>query len=439
MLLQAAVTRASRAVICAFPVAMRASPVTRRASNTRSGAPWAATTLGAMLVATLLLAGCGKSAVSGSGAPERTGANQAPSTTMLGRSGSGGIVTASTTRLGGTDPIEDAAAIAQTVYPGFTEAVRPKAVVIVKAGDWPAALAASALAGAPLLAPILYSEGGGLPAASEAALKAMRPLGSQALGGAQVIAIGTPAPSGYRALTLQASSPYMLAAKVAGLVEHLHRGQATAAVLASATAPPALSMPAAGLAAQSGAPLLLLGRGAVPPATAAALARLRHPPVYAIGAEEAIGEAAMSALQKSGEATRIGAKGPIANAIRVAAYTNGHFGWGVEEPGHGLAFALSSRPLDAPAAALLSATGDYAPLLLLSSPGAVPAELERYLQDIQPGFGDTPESLPVRGVYNRGWLIGDQKAISLRTQSQLDSLLRSVPRANPASQPSLVP
>jgi hypothetical protein len=393
-----------------------------------------------LLLATLLLAGCGKSAVGGSGAGERTGRGQAPSTTMLGPSGSGGIVTASTTRLGGATPIEDAAAIAQAVYPGFTDAVRPRAVVIVEADDWPVALAASALAGAPLQAPILYSEGGGLPPASEAALKAMRPLGSQALRGAQVIAIGTSAPSGYRALTLQAPSPYALAAKVAGLIARLHRGHTTAAVLASATAAPALSMPAAGLAAQSGAPLLLLRRGAVPPATAAALARLGHPPVYVIGAEEAVGEAAMSVLQKGGEATRIGARGPIANAIKVAAYTNGHFGWGVQEPGHGLAFVLSSRPLDAPAAALLSATGDYAPLLLLSSAGAVSTELERYLQDIQPAFGETPESLPaVRGVYNRGWLIGDQKAISLTTQSQLDSLLRSVPRANASSQPSLVP
>lgn len=387
----------------------------------------------------LLLTGCGKSATTNVTIPG-TGRDRAhATTTLLGSAGSGGIVTASTTRIGGAEPIEDAAAIAQAVYPGFTEAARPQAVVIVDAGDWPAALTASALSGAPLRAPILYAQGGQLAPVSEAALKAMRPLGARALGGAQVIAVNSEPPAGYRTLTLRAGSPYALAAKIAYLLARLQGGHIAAAVLASATSPAALSMPAAGLAAQSGVPLLLLGGRGVPPATAAALTRLGHPQTYVIGSEDAIGEAAMAALQRQGEATRIGAAGAIANAIRVAAYTNGHFGWGVEEPGHGLAFARSSRPLDAPAAALLSATGDYAPLLLLNSAGTVSPELERYLQDIQPGFGHTPESLPVRGVYNRGWLIGDQQAISLSTQSQLDSLLRSVPRANTSSQPSLVP
>jgi hypothetical protein len=390
----------------------------------------------------LALAGCGKSATVG-GSPSNESApgsgQTAESSTMLGDSGAGGITTANTTRLGGAGPVQDAAAVARAVYPGFTLAVRPQAVVIVDAGDWPAALAASALASAPLQAPILYAEGGSLPAASQAALRAMRPLGSRALGGAQVIAVGTGAPAGYAALTLHGSTPYALAARIARLISRLNGGRTPAAIVASATAAPALSMPAASLAAQSGAPILFAGRRGVPPATAAALARLGRPATYAIGPESAIGAATMADLQRSGEATRIGAVDPIANAIKVAAFTNGHFGWGVDEPGHGLLFARVSRPLDAPAAALLSATGEFAPLLLLSSASGVDSALAGYLRDIQPDYGHTPESQPVRGVYNRGWLIGDQQAISLRTQSQLDALLRSVPRSTATPQPSLVP
>jgi hypothetical protein len=396
--------------------------------------------LGALTL--LALAGCGKSATIG-GSPSNESApgpgQIAESSTLLGSSGAGGITTANTTRLGGAGPVQDAAAVARAVYPGFTPAVRPQVVVIVDAGDWPAALAASALAGAPLLAPILYTEGGSLPAASQAALRAMRPLGSRALGGAQVIAVGTSAPSGYPALTLRGSTPYALAARIARLVSRLNGGRTPAAIVASATAAPALSMPAAALAAQSGAPILFVGRRGVPPATAAALTRLGRPATYAIGPESAIAAATMSDLQRFGEATRIGADEPIANAIKVAAFTNGHFGWGVDEPGHGLLFARASRPLDAPAAALLSATGEYAPLLLLGSAEGVDASLARYLRDIQPSYGHTPESQPVRGVYNRGWLIGDQQAISLRTQSQLDALLRSVPSSTATPQPSLVP
>ncbi len=54
----------------------------------------------------------------------------------------------------------------------------------------------------------------------------------------------------------------------------------------------------------------------------------------------------------------------VDNAIAVARFADGAFGWGIHEPGHGLVFANLSRPLDAPAAALLSANGDYGPLLL---------------------------------------------------------------------------
>lgn len=400
-----------------------------------------AASLGAIAL-TCFLVGCGKSATGSSSGQEGasgTNARQQP-TTLLSDSGAGGLSTANTTRLGGSDPIQDAAAVARAVYPGFTASGRPQAVVLVDARDWPAALAASALAGSPLRAPILYSEGSHLPAESQTALQAMHPLGAPALSGAQVIAVGTAAPAGYRTLTVDGADSYASAAKIASLISRLNGGRSSAAILASATAPAALSMPAAGLAAESGAPILLLGAHGVPAATSAALARLRHPSSYVIGPQSAVSESTMIELQHDGEATRIASAGAVGNAIKVAAFTNGHFGWGVDEPGHGLVFAPASQPLDAPAAAPLSASGDYAPLLLLNGGNeAISSELERYLRDIQPGYGNSPESLPVRGVYNRGWLIGDQQAISVRTQSQLDSLLRSVPRSASPSQPSLVP
>jgi hypothetical protein len=392
-------------------------------------------------VATLALAGCGKSAVPNA-EQTQAGTQTIPgeATTLLGSAGSGGLSTGNTSRLGGATPVQDAAAIARAIYPGLTPATRPQAVVIVNSGEWSAALAASALSGAPLHAPILYSEGGTLPAVSATALQAMAPTGARALGGAQVIAIGSaPSPPSYRTLALRAATPYALAARIARLLARLHGGSAPAAILAGASAEPALSMPAAGLAAESETPILLLGAHGVPAATRTALRALRTKDVYAIGPPTAIGESTLLRLQRLAEATRIGAGGAVTNAIKVAAFATGGFGFGVDEPGHGLAFALASRPLDAPAAALLAASADYAPLLLLSSSEAVPPELERYLRDIQPAYGRSAQSLPVRGVYNRGWLVGDQRAISVKVQAQLDSLLRSVPRATPSASPSLLP
>jgi hypothetical protein len=99
-------------------------------------------------------------------------------------------------------------------------------------------------------------------------------------------------------------------------------------------------------------------------------------------------------------------------------------------------FAGATRPFDAPAAAILSATGDYAPLLLLNDPTGVPRVLSTYLSNIRPA---SPQSQPVRGVYNHGWLIGDEHAISASTQAELDAALEIVPHAAPSEESSSLP
>jgi hypothetical protein len=117
-------------------------------------------------------------------------------------------------------------------------------------------------------------------------------------------------------------------------------------------------------------------------------------------------------------------------------FTDGAFGWGVKEPGHGLVFASAARPLDAPAAALLSASGEYGPLLLLEGPSPVPPALANYLSDIQPAYGRAPQYQPVHGAYNHGWLIGDEHAISAVTQAEIDSMLEISPGKGSAEEPS---
>src|SRR5205085_4869356 len=67
--------------------------------------------------------------------------------------------------------------------------------------------------------------------------------------------------------------------------------------------------------------------------------------------------------------------------------------------------------------------GTWGPLLLVGADGSLPKTLSDYLFDIQPGYRDNP----TRGVYNHGWLIGDQKAISVATQSEIDDALEIAP------------
>ena len=390
-----------------------------------------------------VLSGCGK----GSSAGGSRGSES--SSVAVSSQGVVGISTKNTTRLGSAAPSDDAAAVAQAVFPGYTPATRPQAVVLVDQRDWPAALAASSLASAPLGAPILYADGDSLPDASSQALDAMHPIGAAALGGAQVLAIGTAAsPGGLRARTLSVSGePAADAAAVLKQFQASHGTRTRAVIVVASDAPRALQMPAAALSAESGAPILFVRHDSVPPATAAALKSLHGPTIYVL-APTTLGATAYAGLKPLGSVVHVtGATGagessganedsdPVENAISVSRFSHGSFGWGIHEAGHGLVFANVSRPLDAPAAAPLAAHGDYGPLLLLADSASVPAALTHYLSDIEPGY--TAAAPPVREVYNHGWLIGDEQAISALAQAELDTVLEIAPRQPSAAEQSV--
>jgi hypothetical protein len=399
----------------------------------------AAAGLGAVAVAIAIAAtGCGKTST------EQPGAGEGVETIVVhtGAAGTAATATRNTTRLGGAGPVATASAVARTAYPGLTAHTRPEAVAIADVNSWPEALVAAALASAPLGAPLLYAEGHSLPRASELALRAMHPTGASTLGGVQLILLGSSieAPAGYRARGTAPADAYSLAASVAELLSIARGTSPRQAIVVAVDGPPALAMPAAGLAAQSGAPILFVTSAGVPAATATELSSLGRPSIYTVGST-AIGERTLAELRRFGPVTRAEVHSgedatPAGNAIAVARFADGSFGWGVREPGHGLAFANATRPFDAPAAAILSATGDYAPLLLLDDPTGVPRVLSAYLSDIRPA---SPQSQPVKGVYNHGWLIGDERAISAITQAELDAALEIVPHAAPAEESSSLP
>ncbi|HTA97306.1 MAG TPA: cell wall-binding repeat-containing protein [Solirubrobacteraceae bacterium] len=384
-----------------------------------------------VLLSCTALAGCGKAL-----SPQAT--EHAPATvSALSAHAAIGASTTNTTRLGGSTPVVDAAAVALAAYPGLTPATRPPLVVMVNDNNWPAALASSVLAGMPLRAPLLYSEGSTLPQPTSMALQAMRPTGTDTLGPspsgpagrAQVLDVGnTLSPAGYSTRSLAAAEPAVLAVAIERLSSLLDGHSPHDLIVTAANGPPAMTMPAAGLSAQTGAPILFVQRSRIPHATTAELARLAGASIYVVGPRAVVGERVIRELRHFGTVTRIDGPTPAANAIAVARFSNGSFGWGVLEPGHGLVFANSSRPLDAPAAAPLSARGDYSPLLLLEGPEALSSQLNSYLSDLQPG---TPTSGAVHGVYNRGWLIGDEAAISATTQARLDTLLEISSRTAP--------
>lgn len=375
----------------------------------------------AALTPALVLGGCGKSAPGGTRAGDIASATSLP-----GQRGAAALATKNTTRIGGATPTQDAAAVALAVYPGLTAATRPQTVVLVDERDWPAALAASTLAGWPLHAPLLFTASRQLPSFTVHALAAMAPSGSARVEGAQTIVVGDAAiPSSYSTRVVRAADPAALAVSIEQLASAIRR-RSPGRVIAVPIEAEAMGAPAAGLAAESGAPILFVRHDRVPSATAAELRRLGRPSIYLVGPTSVVDLHVERELRRLGAVTRIdGGVTPAENAVAVARYSDGTFGWGAVEPGHGLIFGNSTRPLDGPAAAALSATGDYAPLLLLEAPNALSGALRSYLSDLQPG---TPPSGPVHGVYNHGWLIGDETAISAEAQARLDAILEISPR-----------
>jgi hypothetical protein len=335
-----------------------------------------------------------------------------------------GFATRNTTRVGGADPVADAAGVAQAVYPAQAADSRPDVVTIVDAADFAAAVSAGQLMYRPLNSPVLYSQDGDLPAASKDALDALKPVGSDKAGGAQILRVGDNAakPDDLKVADVPGGDPAAVGRAVDRIASSA-AGKPSRAVIVASPAQPDFAMPAAGLAAKSGAPVLWVDGDKLPPDTTAAIKVRKSPRIYVIGPEKAVSKKAFAALGKLGDAKRISGPDPVRNAIAVARFADGAFGWNVVDPGHGIVFAASDRAGDAAAAVALSGAGTYGPLLLISDAEALDKPVEDYLLDIQPGYDDDP----VRGVYNHGWFMGGQDAISVGVQARVDSLMEIAP------------
>lgn len=373
------------------------------------------------------VAGCGGGGAGGLGPPPDAGRSGDSGAQELGFPG---FATKNTTRIGGADPVADTAAAALAAYPGAGQS--PRAVALAPKGDWRAALASTSLVGRPLGAPVLLAGSDSLPDPTAAALVALRPTGAAALGGAQVIRVGDAAapPGRLRTITVRGrgSGPAALAAAVDRL-RATAAGRPSASVVVVSQDAPAFAMPAAAWAAKSGDPILFVSRDAIPAATRAALRAHGRPRIYVLGPPAVVSGRVLRGLGALGRARRIAGPDPVSSAIAFARFSDGPFGWRVVDPGHGLSFASTRRPLDAVAAAPLAAAGTYGPLLVVQRPAPLPRALQQYLLDIQPGYTDDP----VRGVYNHGWVIGDAQAISIASQAQIDQLLEIAPVAGGSS------
>jgi hypothetical protein len=345
---------------------------------------------------------------------------KAPAAQTAAELGFPAFATNNTTRVGGADPASNAAGVALATYPSSTPGQRPAAVTLVGEEDWQAAIAASVLMAAPIKAPILISATSGVPQPTATALAALDPRGSGPTGGAQAFAIGeVTAPADLSRLT-RVRAPDGAAAAVA--IERLRErllGVAPEHIVIAPAQEPGFAMPAAAWAARSGDPVLFAERNKLPKATAAGLKLHPRVSLYVLGPASAISSAVLGEIAKiDSRVHRVSGTDPVTNAIALARYSQGNFGWNINDPGHGFVVARSDSPLDAAAAAPLSASGTWGPLLLTDSDARLPTALRGYLLDVKPGYTTDP----TRAFYNHVWVIGDEGAIDVNQQAEIDNL-----------------
>jgi hypothetical protein len=329
------------------------------------------------------------------------------------------FATSNTTRIGGPDPASNAAATALAVFPGTNEKQRPVAVALVETEDWAGAIAAAVLMAEPIRAPLLYGEPEGVPDPTAQALSLLQPHGGAASGGDAVFAIGdVQVPNGLGAAKVAPGDAASEAASIARLRDRLAGSPPQAILLASSTEP-AYAAPAAAYAARSGDPVLFTEAEQLPQETVAALRRDKGVPVYALGPGSAISGSVLKEVEKLGDKVRrISGANPVSAAIAFARFGDGKFGWRVSDPGHGFVLARSDAPLEAAAAAPLSASGTWGPLLLTDSADTLPSELRGYFLDVKPGYTTDP----TRAFYNHVWIVGDAGQISVEQQAEVNEV-----------------
>ena len=178
-------------------------------------------------------------------------------------------------------------------------------------------------------------------------------------------------------------------------------------------------MPAAAWAARSGDPVVFADGDDVPKPTLDVLERHEDAAIYVLGPEDVISAKALkAALGRRAQAGPDRGRRRGHERDRVRPLLRRLLRLEHQRPGHGLVIANTSLPADAGAAASLSATGKPGPLLLTDDAATVPVPLRGFLLDTKPGYVDDP----TRAVYNHVWLIGDDAAISVPFQAEVDGL-----------------
>ncbi|PSL42566.1 hypothetical protein B0H94_11440 [Salsuginibacillus halophilus] len=335
-----------------------------------------------------------------------------------------GLTTTNTkniTRLDDEDPQAFSIMASQTIWPATHEANQPGTIILAEQDEWQHAVAALTLVHHPNDGPLLFMEDG-LSDDLTAEIERLAPLGND--DDIEILVAGELSDedrnelNDYTVEEITEEEPAAFAKDVEDMFAETTGNLPDNVVIASSEdAYKSYAMPAGSWISHMDESLLYVD-DTVPEATAEALeARDGEANMYVMNGEGGITDEVLSELEDYGTVEEIAGDDPVEHSINFAKYQDENFGWGIDEPGHGLVFGSTAAPELAMAGAPLAHLGKHAPLIWMED------ELEQahadYLAELKPAFVD----VPMEGPYNHGYILGTENVISFEDQGAIDDLM----------------
>lgn len=342
------------------------------------------------------------------------------------------IVTATknVTRINTDDPIELSVMVSQTVWPATHKENQPGGIILVPVESWQIALASVDLIHHPNNGPVLFTKDQKIPDAVLKEINRLQPLGTA--DGTQIMVMGNLKKSeldklkNFKMKQISETDPAAFAKEIDQFYSDIAGKTPQSVIIGSLEDKAKLyTLIAANWIAHMEEPLLYVTANDIPQPTKEALQQRKGKAnIYLLGPESVISKKVENELTSFGTVVRIAGDTPVQQSVSFATYKDEKtkFGWGLNNPGHGVSFISTKTPELAIAAAPFSHLGKHAPLIWLEN-GALTTDVYEFLARLKPTF--TVE--PTEGPYNHAFLSGTFRSIPYQTQGIIDEKLEIVP------------
>lgn len=337
--------------------------------------------------------------------------------------------TKNVTRLASDDPIELSILTSQMIWPATHERNQPGTVILAPIEEWQIALASLNLVHHPNDGPLLFTVNGEISESIVNEIKRLQPKGNA--NGTQIMVMGDmnmeslQKLADYELTVINTSNSAEFAKEIDALYAELTNQLPTSLIIGSMDEEAkTYTIPAGSWISHMDEPLLYVTSNEIPQATIEALEKRNGDAnIYVLGSEKVVSEQVVQELNNYGMVTRIAGNDPASLSIEFAKFKDPltNFGWGIQQPGHGLMIASTKEPELAITAAPFAHLGKHAPMIWLNE-GELTEEWYTYFSLLKPTF----EVEPTEGPYNHAYIVGTLELVSFLTQGIIDDSLEIV-------------